>query len=523
MAAERTTMRRIRETLRLKLNNGLSHRQIADSVGISPSTITTMVKRAHDAGLHSWVDIEPLVEERLEAMLYPPRPGASPERRRPDPLWIHTERQSQKGVTLELLHIEYLAANPDGLRYTAFCNVYRRWLKRRRLSMRQVHRVGEKMFVDYSGQTAEVVDPRTGEPRQVEIFVAVLGASSMTFVEATESQTLPDWVASHVRACAFFGGTTAIWVPDQLRSAVSGPHAYDPEINPTYHELAEHYGATVIPARPRKPRDKAKAERGVQLAQRWILARLRKERFFSLAELNARISELLVELNDRPMKTFGNQTRQERFEALDRPALHALPTTRYQFADWTKARVNIDYHVDVEGHFYSVPYALVGRRLDARSGADSVEVFHKGRLVAAHKRSRQAGGCTTTPAHMPAAHRRHAEWSPSRLIAWGRKIGPSCGQLVEQILHDRRHPEQGYRACIGILRLAKKYTPGRLEAACIRAVAVGLRRVRQIEAMLSSGYDRLEMAGVDAPEPPALEHENVRGAAYFDGEASDVG
>lgn len=482
-----------------------------------------MTSRARAAGLRAWSDIEPIAEEQLEALLYPPAPDAGPERHRPDPLWIHTERQARKGVTLELLHIEYLAAHPDGLRYTAFCDVYRRWLKRRRLSMRQVHRAGEKMFIDYSGQRAEVVDPRTGEVRQVEIFVAVLGASSMTFAEATESQTLPDWTASHVRACAFFGGVTSVWVPDQLRSAVSGPHAYDPELNPTYHELAQHYGATVIPARPRKPRDKAKAERAVQLAQRWILARLRKEVFFSLAELNARISELLDELNDRPMRTFGNQSRRERFEMLDRPALQALPPTRYTFAEWKKAKVNIDYHVDVEGHLYSVPHALVGQRLDVRYSADSVEVFHKSRLVAAHRRSRKVGGFTTTPAHMPAAHRQHAEWSPSRLIRWGRKIGPSCGQLVEQILHSRRHPEQGYRACLGILRLAKKYSPERLEAACARAVAFGLRRVRQIEAMLKSGYDRLELAGAPSPEPPILEHENVRGAAYFDAEVSDVG
>lgn len=523
MAAERTTMRRIRETLRLKLCSGLSHRQIADSVGISPSTVTGMMKRARNAGLQTWAEIEPIAEERLDALLYPPPPPAGPERHRPDPLWIYTQRQARKGVTLELLHIEYLAAHPDGLRYTAFCDAYRRWLKRRKLSMRQVHVAGEKMFVDYSGQTAQVADPRTGEVREVQIFVAVLGASSMTFVEATESQMLPDWTASHVRACAFFGGTTAVWVPDQLRSAVSGPHAYDPEINPSYHDLALHYDATVIPARPRKPKDKAKAERGVQLAQRWILARLRKECFFSLAELNARISELLDELNDRPMKTFGNQTRRQRFEMLDQPALQALPTTRYQFAHWKKAKVNIDYHVDVKGHLYSVPYALVGTRLDVRYGADSVEAFHKGRLVAAHPRKHPVGGFTTTPAHMPASHRRHAEWSPSRLINWARKIGPSCGQLVEQILHSRRHPEQGYRASLGILRLAKKYSDERLEAACIRALAFSLRRVRQIEAILKNGYDRLEVPGVQSPQAPTLEHANVRGAAYFETEASDVG
>jgi transposase len=511
-------MRRIRETLRLKLEVGLSNREVARSVGSSPSSVSATLRRAREAGLTNWPAIEPMAEEQLEALLYQRAKHTVPEseRPRPDPLWIHTERQSRKGVTLELLHLEYLAAHPMGLRYTAFCEVYRRWLKRRKLSMRQVHRAGERLFIDYSGQTAEVVDGQTGEVRKAEVFVAVLGASNYTFAEATWSQTLPDWTASHVRACEFFGGVTELWVPDQLRSGVSGPHRFDPEINPTYNELAQHYDVVVMPARPRKPKDKAKAEVAVQVVQRWILARLRKETFFSLAELNERIRALLIELNERPMRRYGGQSRRARFEQLDQPVLRGLPSRRYEFAEWRHAKVNIDYHVDVDRHLYSVPHALVGKRLDVRLSARAVEVFHKRRQVAVHPRSRTVGGFTTIPEHMPAAHRAHADWSPSRLISWAERIGPACGKLITEILHARRHPEQGYRACLGVLRLAKRYGDERLEAACARALLVGILRVRQLEGMLRNGHDRLGTAGLEAPtDAPSIDHTNVRGPGYY--------
>jgi len=518
MAKKRQTMRRIREILRLKLEVGLSNRETARSAGSSPASVCDMMQRARRAGLTSWAEVDALDETALEKMLYArPAPVArQAERPRPDPVWIHTERQSRKGVTLELLHVEWLAANPDGLQYTRFCDIYRRWLRRRKLSMRQVHRAGEKTFIDYSGQTAEVIDPKTGEIRVAQIFVATLGASNYTFAEATWSQKLPDFTASHVRACAFFGGVTEVWVPDQLRSAVSGPHRYDPEINPTYHELGEHYGVVIIPARPRKPKDKAKVEVAVQIIQRWILARLRKQTFFSLAALNARIAELLTALNHRPMKSYGGQSRRERFELLDRPALRPLPVERYVFAEWRKAKVNIDYHVDVERHFYSVPSALVGEQLDVRVGPETVEVFHKRRRVAAHRRSRQLGAHTTIDGHMPAAHRAHADWSPTRLINWARSIGPATGQLISDVLHTRRHPEQGYRTCLGILRLAKRYTKPRLEAACARALLIGIRRVRQVEGILKAGLDQMGDAGMAAPEPmPVIKHDNIRGSDYY--------
>lgn len=516
VANERLAMRRTREMLRLKLLLGRSNRDVARSVGASPSSVSMTMKRARRAGLTNWAEVEPLTTDELDARLYHrPRPEEG-ERPRPDPVWIHTERQKRKGITLELLHHEYLTAHPGGLGYTRFCDIYREWLGRRKLTMRQVHRAGEKTFVDYSGQTVDIIDRRTGEVREAEVFVAVLGASNYTFAEATWTQKLPDWTASHVRACEYFGGVTEVWVPDQLRSAVSGPHAYDPEINPTYHDLGRHYGAVIMPARPAKPQDKAKVEIGVQVVQRWILARLRNEQFFSLAEVNTRIRALLEELNHRPMKAYGGQSRRERFDLLDRPTLQRLPIDRFVYADWTKAKVNIDYHVDVGRHLYSVPYTLVGRRVDVRISAESVEVFHKGRRVAAHQRSRQVGQFTTVPDHMPLAHRQHAEWSPSRLIRWGESIGPATGALITDILQTRRHPEQGYRRCLGILRLAKRYGKDRLEAACARAMLVGIRRVRQVEGMLRHGLDRLGTAGLTGDEAqPAIDHDNVRGPDYY--------
>ncbi|MHC4894586.1 MAG: IS21 family transposase [Planctomycetota bacterium] len=508
-------MRKLREILRLKLERQLAHRAIAESLGISAGTVGTTLSRASKKGLATWEAVCALDDVALEELLYGKRPGPGTSRPLPDPVHIHTERQ-KRGVTLELLHLEYLAEHPDGYRYTAFCDHYRRWLKKRRLSMRQLHRAGEKLFIDYSGDTAEVVDPHTGEVRAVEVFVAVLGASNYTYVEATWTQQLPDWTASHVRAVQFFGGVTEVWVPDQLRSAVSKPHLYDPDVNSTYADLARHFDVVVIPARPRKPKDKAKVETGVQLAQRWILARLRNETFFSLAALNQRIRELNDELNRRPMRGYGGQCRRERFEALDRPALKPPPTDAYVYSDWKKVTVNIDYHVDVERHLYSVPYQLVGERLEARYSEKTVELLYRGRRVAAHRRSHRVGGFTTNSEHMPKAHRQHAEWSPSRLIRWAAKFGPATEQLVTRILEERPHPEQGYRACLGILRMGKRYGDARVEAAAHRALLTGIRRVRQFEAILKNGLDRMGTAGlVPSQGAPTIAHDNVRGPNYY--------
>jgi transposase len=508
-------MRKLREILKLKLVRKLSHRRTAESLGVSAGAVGSVMARSRAKGLTTWAAVEPLSEVELDHLLYGAG-GASRKRPTPDPVWIHSERQKSKKVTLDLLHLEYLVAHPDGYKYTAFCDRYRRWLKKQQLSMRQVHRVGEKMFVDYSGATVAVVDPKTGESRKAEVFVAVLGASSYTFVEATWTQQLPDWTASHARAVEYFGGVTQVWVPDQLRSAVSGPHRYDPDLNRTYAELADHYNAIVIPARPRKPKDKAKAESGVLVAQRRILARLRNETFFGLAALNERIAELLDELNDRPMKGYGGQSRRERYELLDRPALQSLPSERYVYAVWSKQTVGLDYHVDVDEHAYSVPYQLAKETVELRCSAATVEVYFRGNRVASHRRSHDKGAATTNKEHMSAAHRAHADISPTQLIERAARIGPDTERLISDILNTRRHPEQGYRASLGILQLEKQYGAERLELAATRAMLTGLRRCRQMETMLKSGLDRLGTVDlVTDPNPPAIEHGNVRGADYY--------
>lgn len=505
-------MHQTREILRRKWSLGHSHREVARSLGVSVGAISAVLKRAAEAGLEDFEALAVLSEPELEARLYGP---AQPQNRPlPDPVWIHSERQ-KKGVTLELLHHEYLEQHPDGYRYTQFCEHYRRWCKRRRLSMRQVHRAGEKMFVDYAGKKPAIVDPRTGEAVEVELFVAVLGASSLTYAEATLTQRVPDFLASHTRAVEYFGGVTELVVPDQLKSGVIRACRYEPLAQRSYDEWSRHYGTTILPARPRKPRDKAKVEVAVQVVERWILARLRHETFFSLRELNRRIHELLEEINDRPMRGYG-QSRRERFEAIDRPALRPLPAEPFELAEWKHAKVNLDYHVELDRHFYSVPHALVHERVALRYTASSVEVLHKGRRVALHRRDPMPGAYTTVPGHMPKAHRKHLEWTPSRLIHWARSVGPETATLVEVILADRPHPEQGYRSCLGILRLERQYGRDRLEAACARAVSVRARSYRHVQSILKNGLDRIAIGSDDEREARLpLVHENVRGGDYY--------
>ncbi|MFQ5601553.1 MAG: IS21 family transposase [Candidatus Krumholzibacteriia bacterium] len=502
-------MRKTREILRQKWTLNRSHREVSASLRVSLGTITETLTRASVSGL-DWATVQGLADDELERRLYGEgRPGSRPA---PDCHWLHTERR-RPGVTLQLLHLEYLEANPGGYQYTQFCEIYRRWLKRRRLSMRQVYRAGEKTFVDYSGKKPHYVDPSTGEMIEVELFVAVLGASNFTFAEATRTQQGQDWIASHVRAFRYFGGVTEVTVCDQLKSGVVVSCRYEPGVQRTYEELAEHYGTAIVPARPRSPRDKAKVEACVQVVQRWILARLRNETFFSLEALNERIAELLEELNDRPMRTY-KASRRELFERLDRPALRPLPAERFVYGTWKAAKVSIDYHVAVSGHYYSVHYTHVGDKVDIRVSASTVEIFLGGRRIASHLRSLKRGGHTTNPEHMPVSHRKHQEWSPSRFIRWGSKIGPATARLVEAILTDRPHPEQGYRSCLGILRLEKKYGADRLEAACARAFTAGARSYRHVDSILKNGLDSMPLPDRSRPSPPIV-HENIRGAQYY--------
>jgi transposase len=513
MAAERLSMRQIREILRQKWALGLAHRAVAESVGLGLGTISSVLTRAQGAGL-DWPQVQLMTEAALESRLYG-RPEVVGQRQRPAPdaAWIHAERR-KPGVTLELLHLEYLERHPDGYRYTRFCDLYRRWLKRRGLSMRQVHRAGDKCFVDYAGQKPRLLDPATGEVNEVELFVAALGASNYTYAEATRTQQVPDWIASHARAFAFFGGVTTAVVCDQLKSGVVVPCRYEPGLQRTYEDFAAHYGTAILPARPAKPRDKASAEVAVQIAERWILARLRHETFFTLDTLNTRIAELLTALNARRMRRYGT-SRRELFERLDQPALRPLPATPFLYAEWVKARVNIDYHIEIHRHYYSVPYDLLHEALEVRVSATTVEAFHRGQRVAVHLRDDTRGRHTTMPAHMPKAHQQHLEWTPSRLVEWAATIGAQTTALVEAILADRPHPEQGYRSCLGLLRLSRRAGSDRLEAACARALAVGARSYRHVDSILKHGLDRVPLLAPLAPLPCAPVHEHVRGRDYY--------
>jgi transposase len=504
-------MRQLREILRQKLLLKRSHRDVARSVGVSPGSVGSAVSRAKLVGL-DWTAIESLADDALDERLYGSRGGARDDRAMPDPQAIHRELR-RAGVTLQLLHVEYLQEHPDGYRYTKFCDVYREWLARRSPTMRQVHVAGEKCFVDFSGKKPHIVDAETGELVEVELFVGVLGASNLTFARAVRTQQIRDWIDCHVRMFALFGGVAGAVVPDQLRTGVTKPCRYEPEVQRTYEELAQHYGTAILPARAAHPRDKAKVEVAVQIAQRWILARLRNQTFFSIAELNARIAELTADLNARTMRTYG-ASRAQLFERYERAALRPLPAEPYECAEWKWPKVNIDYHVEFDHHYYSVEHTLLHEQVEVRATVAVVEIYVNGLRHCSHARSYKRGGFTTKPEHMPVAHRAHAEWSPSRLISWGATIGPSTASLIEKILEGRPHPEHGYRSCLGILRLSKRYGHDRLEVAAARALAVGARSYRHVDSILKHGLDRdsREEAPTTIPRPA---HKNVRGRDYY--------
>jgi transposase len=503
-------MRKIREGLRLAAA-GHSQREIGRSLNVSHNTIAEYLRRAAAAGL-SWPLPQELADAALEQRLFPVE-GAS-KRARPLPDWAEVHRElKRKGVTLQLLWIEYKAAQRDGYQYTQFVERYRAWEAVLEPVLHQEHKAGEKVFVDYAGHTVPIVDPQTGEMREGQLFVGVLGASNYTFAEVTGTQSLPDWIGSHVRMYTFFQGVPAVTVPDNVRAAVRHACYYEPDLNRTYLELAQYYGTTIIPTRVAKPRDKAKVETGVQIAERWLLAPLRNHTLFSLSEANAEIAPRLEALNHRPFQKLEG-SRVTLFEALDRPALLALPPVPYSYAEWKKARVNIDYHIEVDRHYYSVPYTLLRAEVDVRLTASTVEIFHSGQRVAVHVRGTRVGGYTTESRHRPKSHQKHLEWTPSRLIRWGQSIGAATGTLVQKIIERKPHPEQGYRACLGLLRLVKQYSPERLEAAAFRALRSGAHTYRSVRSILEHSLDRVpldEQTALALPE----QHENLRGAHYY--------
>jgi transposase len=514
MPAERISMRQVREILRLLSAGDVAVREIARRTGVAPSTVRETVKRLGAAGL-SWPLPEGVSDVELGALLYA-NAGKKPGHRRcPEPDWAGMHRElKRKHVTLSILWDEYIEQHSDGFRYSRFCELYRAWEGKLPVTMRQTHLGGEKLFVDYAGDTVPViVDRLSGETRPAQIFVAVMGASSFTYAEATWTQSLPDWIAAHTHAFAMIGGVPKFLVPDNTKVAVIKACRYDPQVNRTYEEMADHYGAGVLPAWPRKPRDKAKVEACVLIVERYLLGRLRHRRFYSLAELNQVIAVMLADINERrPLRRLG-VTRRQMFEDLDWPALKPLPAEPYAYAEWRVRRAGLDYHVEIEGHYYSVPYRFAKEELSVRLTARTVEVFRKGERIAAHLRSPGNHRHTTVQEHMPSSHRRFADWTIERIRHEASSVGASTAMLCDLILENRPHPEQGFRACLGIVRLVKSYGRERVEAACLRALEIGARTYGSVKSILVNNLDR--QAARRGPESPAVAHANIRGPRYY--------
>ena len=513
MPTERLSMRKIRDVLRLKFESGLSERVIARSLSLSNGSVNSYLQRARLAGL-GWPLPEGLDDAALELSLFPPAPAVAAQAR-PTPDWTLVDKElRRRGVTLALLWEEYRDAHPGGFGYSWFCEHYGAFKSRLRPTMRQSHAAGEKVFVDFAGDMIEVVDPMTGEVRPMKLFVAAMGASNYIFAQARPSEQIADWIGAHVDLFAFLGGAPKFVVCDNLKAAVTNPDRYEPGLNRSYLELADHYGIAILPARPYKPRDKAKVEQSVLIAERWILARLRNRRFFRLADLNTAIAELVGDINARVMKGY-NASRAELFATIDRPALKELPQEAYVFAVWKRCRVAPDYHVEVDGHWYSAPFRLIRELVDVRVADNTVEIFHKRQRVASHPRAPNRRGHTTIPDHMPSAHRRHASWTPSRLVAYAEKIGPSTAALFEAIMTDRPHPEQGFRTCLGILALTRTYDNARVDAACRRGVSIKARSVASIRSILKNGLERAFLNEGERLDREPVRHGNIRGRDYF--------
>lgn len=515
MAMERLAMRRIREILRLRWALKRSVRETARALGVSTGVVSKMSNRATLAKL-SWERVEELDDRTLEELLYGPRIALSASRPEPDPAGMDTELR-RAGVTLELLHLEYLTEHPTGLKYTAFCDRYRRWKKRQSVTLRQVHKAGEKCFLDFSGKRPSLTDRETGAEILVELFVAVLGASNYTYAEATRTQKSSDWIGANTNAVEYFGGAARAMVPDQLKSAISEACAYEPTVQRTYASWARHYETAVVPARPRKPRDKAKVEVGVQIAQRWILARLRNETFFTLPDLNARIRQLLLELNSRPMKKLGGVCRGELFEKLERPVLTPLPSTRFEPCEWRRARVSRDYHIALDNHWYSVPHQLVGEDVEAQLTARIVEVFHRGQRVASHVRSNDPFKPSTDPAHRPPNHNAWVDVDPGRLVSWAKDVGPYTETLMRRLLDasNNFYRETRWRSGCGLQRVGDKYGHERTEEACRRALRFGGASYKNVARMLKLGLD-LEPLSDEVPHDDVpIDHDQVRGPGYY--------
>ena len=511
MPGRRMETRVIKEILRLRFERNLSTRQISQSARVSVGAVHKLVGKAKRAGV-GWPLPEDVDDRKLEEVLYAKPEVISESKALPDFSYVHGELK-RKGVTRQLLWKEYADAHPDShYSYSRFCELYSSWLsKNAKPSMRQLHKAGEKCFVDYAGQTVNITDPETGEAAKAQIFVGVMGASNYIFAEAAASQSLESWLGSHTRMVEFFGGVPEIIVPDNLRSGVARACRYDPVINPAYQQWADHYGTVIIPARPRKPKDKAKAENAVGIVERSVLAPIRDETFFSLGQLNRRVGELVEEANSKPFQKLPG-CRGEAFEEIDRPAMGNLPANRYEYTEIKRAKVNIDYHVEYRKKLYSVPCIYRGERVEVHATERIVTIYFKEKLIARHKRLGK-GRYATETSHMPEGHREHEKWTPERLGDWAKSLGEEVYGWVDAQLASRDHPEQAYRVCLGLMKLARDY-PQRLNDACRVANRNGLMRLKQVREILKNGTDKLPLFEEESVSLPQ-DHENIRGPEQY--------
>jgi len=507
MPQPRMDIRMIKDIIRLKYVAKLSYQDIALSLAISKGAVTKYLSLAGAAQL-DWNAVADMDEASLERRLLG-RDVAALRVVEADFGLVHIELR-RKGVTLALLWQEYRAAHV-GQRtwaYTQFCEHYKSFAKTLKRSMRQVRRAGEKLYIDFAGPTLALSDGT-----RAQVFVSAMGASSYTFACATADQSMRSWLRSMARALTFYGGCPQLIVPDNPRSLVAIACRYEPKLNETVRDFARHYNVSILPARPFLPQDKASAESAVQVVTRWILARLRHTVLADVHAADKAIAALLPSLNNRNFQKLDG-SRASHFAMLDSPALMALPAQAWEWATFKPVKAHIDYHVEVHFHRYSVPHSLVGLDLEARITDALVEVLHRGRMVACHARSAKRGGFTTLDEHMPASHRAHKEWTPERLIHWGASIGTNTGHLVSQLLNLHRHPEHGYRSCLGLLSLTKKYGSPRVEVACTMSLELGVARYTGVRDILRNKRDLVPPVTVE-PDWVAPDHDNVRGAANY--------
>jgi len=505
------SMIKIQEIIRLGLD-GKSYRSIMQSCNVSIGVISKYLKIAKEKQI-TYEQIKNLTKKELFKILeIESVEDIKNLKKTPNFKYIHDELKN-KHVTLFLLWQEYKDQNPDGYQYSRYCMLYNAWRKKLNISMRQIHKAGEKMFVDYAGSKVPIYDKTTGKKKyESAIFIACLGASNYTYVEATKNQKVANWISSHINSFEYFKGVPEIVVCDNLKSGIKDANFYEPDINTTYCELARYYGTTIIPTRVRKPKDKAKVENAVLVVNRWILARLRKRRFYNLNELNKEIAKLLEDLNTRTFKKLSG-CRRDQYEIIDKPALKGLPKEPYELSIWKKAKVNIDYHIELEGHYYSVPFNYVQKQVEIRTTQRIVEIYYKNNRIASHLRDDRRNQYTTTVDHMPKSHREYSGWNKERFITWAQKIGPYTAEIIHIKLNSHEHVTQAFRGCLGILGLAKKFTNERLENACRRALRINTTSYKSIHNILKHNLDKQELQ--ENSKVLNIKHNNIRGEEYY--------